>query len=61
MTCASGNNHEDLKRDAARWVELRFVGIQTFGAREALELRNCTCGSTLAVEIETASQPQEVS
>ncbi len=45
--------HESLKLDESAWSELRYVGIQHFPAEdgapdERLELRNCTCGSTLA-------------
>jgi hypothetical protein len=38
---------------AARWSEMPFVGIQ-FGEEDdpALELRNCVCGSTLAIEVQ---------
>jgi hypothetical protein len=48
--------HDYLKADAARWSKLEFVGYQVtkadaFGPREVLELRNCSCGSTLAVEL----------
>jgi hypothetical protein len=32
------------------WRELAYVGIQDDGV-EALELRNCACGSTLAIEL----------
>lgn len=44
-------DHDQLQSDDARWNELTFVGIQDcFGLREPddiIELRNCTCGSTL--------------
>lgn len=34
----------------AEWKALEFVGIQSFdGDPEELELRNCPCGSTIAV------------
>lgn len=37
---------------AADWIAMPFVGIQ-FGEDDdpALELRNCVCGSTLAIEV----------
>ena len=48
-------DHEDLKRDDARWSELPFVGIQHVEeGRDSsepaydLELRNCSCHTTLA-------------
>jgi hypothetical protein len=59
MICAHGHNHEDLKRDAARWAQLKYIGIQSFGGGDDLELRNCACGSTLAVPIDTTSSQAE--
>lgn len=51
--CACGNVH-----DAARWAKLPLVGVQPgieaddFGdAVPPIELRNCPCGSTLAIEL----------
>lgn len=45
------SEHERIRADEAHWNTLTFVGIQDcFGLRgpdEVLELRNCTCGSTL--------------
>lgn len=38
----------------ACWRALPFVGIQ-HGGELPLELRNCECGSTLAIELEVAS------
>ncbi|HSX22270.1 MAG TPA: DUF1508 domain-containing protein [Gaiellaceae bacterium] len=44
--------HARVRADPDRWNALPFVGFQDcFGLRppgEILELRNCTCGSTLA-------------
>lgn len=45
----------------AEWLKLPLVGIQTFegdDAPPALELRNCICKSTMAVEV--PSKPREV-
>lgn len=43
--------HERLRADEDRWIALAFVGIQECGALrepdDIIELRNCTCGSTL--------------
>ena len=33
-----------------QWRELLFVGLQDFPGEPLLELRNCDCGSTLAIE-----------
>lgn len=51
-------NHAALKADAAAWSQLDLVGHQYTPAGDApdepaftLELRNCTCGSTLAIEV----------
>jgi hypothetical protein len=35
------------------WRELPFVGYAENGDGGELELRNCTCGSTIAVQRET--------
>jgi hypothetical protein len=59
VTCASGHNHEQLKRDRARWSELEYVGLQRFSGFDALELRNCSCGSTLAVQVDESSSQAE--
>ena len=44
--------HARVRADPDRWDALPFIGFQDcFGLRppgEILELRNCTCGSTLA-------------
>ena len=50
-TCGCG-----LVHDESRWLELPFVGYQDFPAvaelqAERLELRNCRCGSTLAIRV----------
>jgi hypothetical protein len=33
------------------WLNLKYVGIQDIGDGDALELRNCTCRSTIAVQL----------
>lgn len=38
--------------DAASWAALRLVGTMDDYAGGLLELRDCVCGSTLAVEAE---------
>lgn len=48
--------HEALKADEAAWSNLRLIGVQKFDADEegpayALEMRNCTCKSTLCKEV----------
>jgi hypothetical protein len=50
--CTAGH-HEALKLDDRRWTALELIGVQVIEGDEAdpeerLELRNCTCGSTLA-------------
>ena len=49
-------DHTALKLDSAAWRSLEWVGVQRFDGHDGepplvLELRNCTCGSTLAIEI----------
>ena len=43
--CADGT-HERAKDDAAVWASLPLVGHMC-----GLELRNCECGSTLAIKV----------
>lgn len=50
-TCST-ETHQAIKLDSVRWLALAFVGFQVIEAyeddpEERLELRNCTCGSTL--------------
>lgn len=42
---------------AGEWTSLPFVGYQSDGDDGRLELRNCSCKSTLAVEIERTGLP----
>jgi hypothetical protein len=49
-------NHDALKQDPAVWASLPFVGIQGDEV-EMLELRNCPCGSTLAVVVNDGVHP----
>ena len=44
--CIAAGNHERAKADAALWQSLPLVGEML-----GLELRNCECGSTLAIEV----------
>ena len=37
------------------WAKLRFLGYQDDGNGECIELRNCTCGSTIAIDLERRS------
>ena len=44
--------HEEIKLSPTRWAALQRIGVQVLEAyedepEERLELRNCTCGSTL--------------
>lgn len=62
MTCNAGHNHEALKLTA--WTTLEYIGHQIIeaddeGPAEALELRNCVCGSTLAKLVEAPSVDAE--
>ena len=49
-------NHEALKLNLTDWTSLKLIGYQEVPGDEneadyKLELRNCSCGSTLAIEI----------
>ncbi len=54
--CKAGFNHEALKADKTQWITLTHIGNQRYDYSETeyevLEMRNCKCGSTLAVIIE---------
>lgn len=43
--CGCGANH-----DPFAWSRLPFVGVMA-DEEETIELRNCACGSTLAIEV----------
>jgi hypothetical protein len=47
--CACGVGHT-----ADGWRRLRLLGVQDLGDGERAELRNCICGSTLAIELPSA-------
>lgn len=47
----------------AAWRKLAFVGLQRtpadrFGPEEKLELRNCGCGTTLAIDLLAEPEPE---
>ena len=49
-------DHDAIKADPQRWVKLVHIGDTVFeadetGPAERIEMRNCTCGSTLAISI----------
>lgn len=46
--CCDQATHDAL-RESDAWNRLPFVGYQDDGAGERLELRNCPCGTTLAI------------
>lgn len=48
-------DHQAVKLDEAAWQALEYVGIQDPDTEWALELRNCTCGSTLARKVSVKS------
>jgi hypothetical protein len=55
MLRCSIESHQRLKLDPDVWASMEYVGVQE-GIHDAnppydLELRNCTCGSTLAKRI----------
>ena len=48
--------HETLKADPTRWAELELRGTSrveadVYGPALVIEMRNCSCHSTLAVEL----------
>lgn len=48
-------SHEALKRDRSVWASLQLIGYQETetddGQPASLEMRNCSCGSTLCVDV----------
>lgn len=53
--CCSEEKHRAMKADLRTWESLQLIGVQTAEAFEdepafTIELRNCACGSTLALE-----------
>ena len=40
-----------FRKDAEKWAALPLVGIQRLDGEPDLELRQCKCGSTLAIEV----------
>lgn len=53
-TCGCGRRYTD-----AEWKQLKLVGVQDDGV-ERIELRSCTCRSTIAIVLGPGSQaPQE--
>jgi hypothetical protein len=58
--CRSGFDHEALKRNDAAWALLDYVGLDPLGVEvglPTLELRNCSCGSTIARPVDAAPGP----
>ncbi len=56
-TCTQ-EKHNELKLDRVRWAGLKLIGHQHVeadetGPAETYEYRNCSCGSTLAININT--------
>ena len=46
MTCTH-STHRAAVADDVQWSAMRPIGMQQVDETEALEMRNCTCGSTL--------------
>ena len=49
MKCTR-EKHEGLKSEST-WGFMEYVGVQSVCEEYSLELRNCKCGSTLAIRI----------
>ncbi len=57
MSATCWDQHAAMKADRETWSKLELVGVQRAPATDddegySLELRNCACGSTLALRIE---------
>ena len=48
MKICSLETHQAMKADDRLWLSLKFIGVQDLGDGERLELRNCSCASTLS-------------
>lgn len=55
--CCTDETHEAVKADPERWKAQTFIGIQDGCGGCDYELRNCTCGSTLAKPTKVAVMP----
>jgi hypothetical protein len=55
-------SHAEIKRNRERFAQLTLIGYQKTtdddDAPAALELRNCTCGSTLCVLVPNPTEPK---
>ena len=51
-TCTCCKKHYDK----AGWEALERVGVVDDGDGGTLELRNCSCGSTIAIQLTTKTQ-----
>lgn len=54
--CKAGFDHAAIKADATAFALLKFVGRQhtpadDYGPAETLVLADCSCGSTLALQV----------
>lgn len=52
MNMCTQAKHDKLKADPVAWKGLFYVGIQEVDETYSLELRNCPCGSTIAIRVE---------
>lgn len=44
-------SHNAIKADPQAWSLLKPIGVMVIDDTEALEMRNCACGSTLCKSI----------
>lgn len=47
MSACTAASHQAAVRDDVQWSSMTKIGTQEVDETEALEMRNCTCGSTL--------------
>lgn len=60
MTVAEcATRHDAIKADPVAWSKLDYRGLQRLRSdpRHAIELRNCTCGSTLGIRVPVEVAP----
>lgn len=49
MECTK-EKHDEIKRNESLWLQLAPLDSQKLRSGHILELRNCTCGSTLGLK-----------
>jgi hypothetical protein len=52
-TCGCGKSYSRRMWELLELIGIQRVAADRFGPEEAYELRNCSCGSTISLELNT--------